>query len=340
MPRGSGTAGRGLSYRDAGVDLDASEVLHSLASRLLAGRREAYTSSLELQGRELVLHVDGVGTKTLVLERLGRLRVAGWDCVVMNTNDVACDAARPVALVDYIAMPRADEYAFREILEGVREAAEAIGAVLLGGETAILPGLIQGVDVVCTVLALREPGWRGSNRARLGDVLVGIESNGLHANGYSLARRIALERLGGYTAVVDGLDLAEELAKPVRDYTRFLIEAWSRGLLTAAAHITGGAFTKMRRILPPGAAAVMEMPEPPRVFQVLVEAGGVEPSEAYRVWNMGVGLVVATPKDSLDELLSLAKQHGHRAHVLGRVEQSEATEPRIILDTVYGRITY
>ncbi|WP_338248517.1 phosphoribosylformylglycinamidine cyclo-ligase [Pyrodictium abyssi] len=339
MPRDSSGTGRGLSYRDAGVDLDASEVLHGLASRLLAGRREAYTSSIELHGRELVLHVDGVGTKTLVLERLGRLRVAGWDCVVMNTNDVACDAARPVALVDYIAMPRADEHVFREILEGVREAAEATGALLLGGETAILPGLAQGVDVVCTVLALREPGWRG-NRVRPGDVLVGLESNGLHANGYSLARRIALERLGGYNVVVDGLDLAEELAKPVRDYTGFLLEAWSRGLLTAAAHITGGAFTKMRRILPQGAAAVMEMPEPPRVFQVLVEAGGVEPSEAYRVWNMGVGLVVATPRDSLDELLSLAKRHGHRAHVLGRVEQAGAAEPRIILDTVYGRITY
>ncbi|ALL01470.1 Phosphoribosylformylglycinamidine cyclo-ligase [Pyrodictium delaneyi] len=338
MARNRSTAETSLSYRDAGVDLDASEALHTLASRLLAGRREAYTSSVELAGLELILHVDGVGTKTLVLEKLGRLRVAGWDCVVMNTNDVACDAARPLALVDYIAMPRADEAIFREILEGIREAAAATGAVLLGGETAILPGLAQGVDVVCTILAVREPGWRG-NRARPGDVLVGLESSGLHANGYSLARRIIEERLGGYTAEIEGLDLAEELSKPVKDYTGFLLEAWSQGLVIAAAHITGGAFTKMKRILPSGATAVMKMPKPPRIFQVLMEAGNVEPSEAYRVWNMGIGLVVAAPRESVDELLDLAEKHGHKPHVLGLIEQGR-DGARILLDTPYGKVAY
>lgn len=330
---------RGLSYRDAGVDLDASEAMHRLASRLLAGRREAYTSSIELGGYELVLHVDGVGTKTLVLERTGRMRVAGWDCVVMNTNDVACDAARPLALVDYIAMPRADERVFREVLEGVREAAEATGAALLGGETAVLPGLAGGVDVVCTVLAVREKGWRG-NRAKPGDVLLGLESSGLHANGYSLARRIVEERLGGYDTVVESVRLGEELSKPVANYTAFLLEAWRRGLITAAAHVTGGAFTKVKRILPHGSAAVMEMPEPPAIFRILMEAGRVEPREAYRVWNMGIGLVVAAPGDRAEEALSLAERMGHRAHLLGRVEEAEGEEPAVVLETMYGRIVY
>ncbi len=311
-----------IRYRDAGVDLDKHREMHRIASGLLHGLRGAYAHAVLLDGREVTLHVDGVGTKTLVLERLGRLRVAGWDCVVMNTNDVACDNYRPVALVDYVALPRSDERLFREVLEGVAEAAERVGAVLLGGETAILPGLAKGVDVVCTVLGVRER--RVENLAEPGDVLYGLPSNGLHANGYSLVRKIIDEKLGGrYDAVVDGVDLAEELARPVADYTGFLLDAWREMLIQAAAHITGGAYTKLLRILPEGARAVLEMPRSPPIFELLLKLG-VPPDEAYRVFNMGFGLVVAAPETNEEELAGLAERHGYRLVRLGRVERSDS----------------
>ncbi len=323
-----------MRYRDAGVDLDKHREMHRIASGVLGGSRGAYANWVVLGGREVTLHVDGVGTKTLVLERLGRLRVAGWDCVVMNTNDVACDGFRPVALVDYIALPRSDERLFREVLEGVSEAASRLGVVVLGGETAILPGLAAGVDVVCTVMAVREV--RVENQARIGDVLYGLPSNGLHANGYSLVRRLVEEKLGGrYDAVVEGVDLGVELAKPVADYTGFLLEAWRRGLIHGAAHITGGAYTKLLRILPSGSQAVLELPRSPPVFELLLKLG-VPLDEAYRVFNMGFGLIVAAPSDAEDELRGVAEKHGYRLVKLGRVERLAGGGKRVVLHTPYS----
>ncbi len=310
-----------MRYKDAGVDLEAHRSMHRLAATLVRGEAGAYTRGLLVDGLELTLHVDGVGTKTLVLERLGKLDVAGWDCIVMNTNDIACDAYEPLALVDYIALPRSDERLFSSVLEGVRRASERLGIIVLGGETAILPGLSNGVDVVCTVLGRRIASVE--NRARIGDVLYGLESNGLHANGYSLVRRLIEEKLGGrYDAIVDGVNLAEELTRPVADYTDFLIEAWKRGIIHAAAHITGGAFTKLGRILPEDARARLEMPRSPPIFELLLKMG-VPVDEAYRVFNMGFGLVVALDAAMLDELEDVAGRYGLKGRVLGRVERGE-----------------
>ena len=320
-----------MRYRDAGVDLDRHRRMHALAAGLLGGLGGAYTRGLKLDDLEVTLHVDGVGTKTIVLEKLGRLDVAGWDCVVMNTNDVACDGYEPLALVDYIALPRSDEELFSHILEGVRRASERLGLVVLGGETAILPGLANGVDVVCTVLGYRTVSVE--NRARIGDVLYGVASNGLHANGYSLVRKLIEEKLGGrYDAIVEGVNLGEELVKPVANYTEFLLEAWKRGIIHAAAHITGGAFTKLSRILPEGARAVLEMPRSPPIFELLLKLG-VPVDEAYRVFNMGIGLVVALDESVVDELDDVVEKYGLRGRVIGRVEKGERS---IIIRSPYS----
>ena len=320
-----------MRYRDAGVDLDKHHVMHEVASKVFGFTEGRYTRGFILQGLDLTLHVDGVGTKTIVLEKLGRLSVAGWDCVIMNTNDVACDNYRPVALVDYIALPSSNERLFRDVVQGVAEAAKRLGIAVLGGETAILPGLANGVDVVCTVLGVRER--RVENMAQPGDVLYGLPSNGLHANGYSLVRKIVEERLGGdYRAVVRGVNLAEELSRPVADYTGFLLDAWEKELIKAAAHITGGAYTKLLRILPPGARAILELPKAPRIFELLLEEG-VPVDEAYRVFNMGFGLIVAAPGSNEDELKRLAEKHGYTLVRLGVVERGERS---VVIHTPYS----
>ncbi|MET1102398.1 MAG: phosphoribosylformylglycinamidine cyclo-ligase [Pyrodictiaceae archaeon] len=333
---------KGLTYRDAGVDLDKHRAMHRqalgiardtlAASKLRIGGLGSYASWFEIDGKRFSLHIDGIGTKTLVLEATRKLWVAGWDCVAMNVNDLAVAGFRPLVLADYIALPGSDEDAFREIIKGIGMAAKKTGVVLIGGETAILPDLAKGYDVVCAVLG-EHLGTGYSGRARPGDILVGVESNGLHANGYSLARRILLEYFKTYRARYKGLDLGEELSKPTHIYSNMVLEAIERGIISAAAHITGGAFTKLGRILSDNAYAELHVPEPPRIFRVLEELGGISSEEMYRVFNMGIGLVFAAPEEKLDELRSLIRAHGFNYFVLGRVLRGP---PKVVIHTPGG----
>lgn len=318
----------GWSYRRAGVDLDRHREMHKIALRLAEElARElgvgvkglgGYASWIRLGDLDVALHVDGVGTKTLVLERLGRYEVIGWDCVAMNVNDLASAGFKPVALVDYISMPHSDPSAFEGVMRGLRDAARYSRVAILGGETAILPDLAGGIDAVCAVIGVRvSEEYRGL--AAPGDILVGLPSNGLHANGYSLVRRILEESIGGYEGVVDDVDLAEELARPTRIYSNIVLEAITEGLIDAAAHITGGGLTKLIRVLEPGSRALIRPPDPPAIFKVIMRLGRVSWREMYRVFNMGIGMVLAVPRDGVDELLSLVRSHSLEPLVLGRV---------------------
>ncbi|MDW8010880.1 MAG: AIR synthase related protein, partial [Sulfolobales archaeon] len=246
-----------LTYSKAGVDLDKHRRMHSIALKAAESLSKklgvdisglgGFTPSVEVHGKKLVVHVDGVGTKTVVLRKLGAMKTAGWDCVAMNANDVACGGARLVAIADYVAMDVADEEVFAQVLEGLAEAAEVVGAPVVSGETAILPGLIRGVDVVCFTVAIADREF--PNRARVGDVVVGVESWGLHANGYSLARKVVEERIGGYDRVVDGVVIGSELAKPTAIYYNLVLRAVELGYANSVTHITGGGWSKMKRVL-------------------------------------------------------------------------------------------
>ena len=316
------------TYAKAGVDLRKHRSMHEKALEMMSrlakevnaevGGLGGYASWIKLGSSKLVLHVDGVGTKSIVAAKLGNYEVVGWDCVAMNVNDVACEGAVPKALVDYIAMPKADEGVFTDILRGVLSAAEVSKVAVLGGETAILPDLVNHVDVVCTVLA--EKSLNFSNRAEVGDVVVGLRSSGIHANGYSLVRKV-LESTVGYGAVVDGVNIAKELLKPVIIYSNFTLEAIREGLINSAAHITGGAFTKLRRILGEDKDVVLKMPEPHPIFKVVMKLGNVPVDEMYKVFNMGIGLVVTVPEGNVKEVLDLASRYGHEAYVIGEVRE-------------------
>ena len=152
-------------------------------------------------------------------------------------------------------------------------------------------------------------------------------------------RKIVEERLGGdYRAVVEGVDLAEELARPTAIYSGLVLEAYARGLARAAAHVTGGGWAKIARIIPEGATAVLRAPEPPRVFRVIQRLGDVSEEEMYRVFNMGVGLVLAAPPGRAEELMGLAREHGLEAWLLGRVEEAPEGAPRVRIETPSGRL--
>ena len=330
------------TYAKAGVDLRKHRLMHEKALEMMArlakevnaevGGLGSYASWIRVGSSRIVLHVDGVGTKSIIAAKLGRYEVVGWDCVAMNVNDVACEGAVPKALVDYVAMPEANEDAFADIMRGILSAAEVSRVAVLGGETAILPDLVNCVDAVCVVLAEKPLDF--SNRAEVGDVVIGLRSSGIHANGYSLVRKV-LESTVGYEAVVDGVDLPKELLKPVVIYSNFTLEAIRRRLINSAAHITGGAFTKLRRVLGKDKDVTLKMPEPHPIFKIIMNLGNVPVGEMYRVFNMGIGLVITAPSSNVGEVLDLASRYGHEACVIGEVREGSG---KIFIRSPWGDV--
>ena len=273
-----------------------------------------YASVLRLDDRRgLALSCDGVGTKVIVAERLGRLDTVGIDCIAMNVNDVICVGAEPIAVLDYIAVEEADPAALEQIALGLRAGAEAAGVEIPGGELAVLPELIRGhpsprgfdllgfciglvdVDAIVTGAAI-EPG----------DAIVGIPSSGIHSNGLTLARRVLGDddaRLLVPTAIY---------VRAVRDLVESRVEV--RGL----AHITGEGFLNLLR-LEAVAGYLIDQPLPvPEVFEDIAERGGVEPAEMYEVFNMGCGFCCVVPAGDAREAVSILGRRHPGTAVIGR----------------------
>jgi phosphoribosylformylglycinamidine cyclo-ligase (EC 6.3.3.1) len=284
-----------MRYKDVGVDLDKHWEVHREVARHLQGASGLYTRWIDLNGMRATLHVDGVGTKAVLALELDRPEVAGRDCVTVNVNDIVCDGFRPAAVVDYVAVEPRHLDKVPRVVDGVASKAGEVGAALLGGETAVLPGVVAGIDVVCTVLGLRVAETRPP---RPGDVLIGLPSTGPHANGYSLLRRLFKPE-----EEVCGGRAGDVLLAEVADYSPVLA-AMREGVVAGAVHITGGGFKKLKKAL--GIHGAELSFDVPCFFKEAVRRG-VEPSEAYRVFNMGIGMVVYTNRENLDAALTALK---------------------------------
>ena len=293
-----------------------------------------YASVLRLSDDlAIALTTDGVGSKTIVSSALDRYDSIGYDCVAMNVNDVLCVGARPVALVDYIAVNRLDDVRTDDILRGLGAAAKEAGVAVPGGETAQLPEIIgsgggPGVgedatfDLVGACVGVLHPEEVVSGAAvEPGDALVGIASSGIHSNGLTLARKVLLGgdpgRLGERAAGLEGT-LGEELLKPTRIYVRAVTALWDAGIPTPGlAHITGDGLSNLCRLRAPAGFTVEELPEPPAIFRLIQEAGGLDDAEMFSVFNMGVGFVAVVPADRAAEALSALGDAGYDAMLLG-----------------------
>lgn len=330
------------TYNKAGIDLAKHRSMHSYVLSLIEKLNNelgyevkglgGYATAININGKQLVLHVDGVGTKTIVLQRLGKLKVAGWDCVAMNVNDVVCEGVKPVALVDYIAMPSSNEDLFKDVVEGIIEAAKYARVAMLGGETAILPDLVNGVDVVCVVLGVKDVLW--NPQVEVGDIVVGISSWGLHANGYTLVRKILENLRIDYNETIEGVNLGEELSKPVAIYSNLVLELVRKSLVKGVAHITGGAFSKLKRLIGKDMDVILNMPRPPKIFELIMRLGNVDVDEMYKVFNMGIGMVLMVSRDYVEKVEALVEEYGFTLYRLGFVTKGTG---KVILNTYYGK---
>jgi phosphoribosylformylglycinamidine cyclo-ligase len=328
------------AYRRAGVDLDAARHAVSLIRDLAAGASRpevvegvgGFAGLFRLgDGRLLAGAADGVGTKVEVARRAGRLDSVGIDLVAMCANDLVCTGAEPLFFLDYIITEHLVPEQVADLVAGVAEGCRRAGCALLGGETAEHPGhLAPGafdLGGFCVGI-VDQDSLLAPQRVRQGDVLVGLASSGLHSNGFSLVRRVLDERGVGLEDVPPGLGrpLGQVLLEPTEIYTRPVLEAARRGLVRAAAHVTGGGLVEnVPRALPDGAAARLDVGawDHPPVFEVLAEWADIPPDRMAATFNVGLGMVLVAGPEDVEALLEVLVAEGARPSVVGDVVPGE-----------------
>ncbi len=290
----------GLTYAEAGVDIEASEAATSaLLTAVGEHGDESYAGVLDLGEIQLGLTTDGVGSKLLVAEALDSYETIGIDCIAMNVNDLIAEGLRPVGFVDYLALEAPDEDLTAAIGVGLADGADQADISLMGGETAILPDVIDGVDLAGAAMGIAGPGERPPGAARVGDTLVGLPSNGIHSNGLTLARTAVTRSYGYDDPFPDDTDetIGERLLTPTRIYTE-VIEVMRRFDVHACAHVTGGGVRNLLRM----GDHHYEIDDPlaiPPVFEFVQECGDIADEEMYKTFNMGIGFVLSVePSDA------------------------------------------
>jgi phosphoribosylformylglycinamidine cyclo-ligase len=337
------TSGRpgGVTYRDAGVDIDAkSDMIERIGPQVKStfGPRVLHEHGAfgglfaarfpGMKDPVLVATNDGVGTKTRIGVLARRPRGLGIDIVNHCVNDALVQGAEPLFFLDYYAASRLEAGVFTEVVSGMAEACRACGAALLGGETAEMPGTYREgeVDVVGFLVGVVDREHLLPRRVAAGDVLIGLRSDGLHTNGYSLANRlIERDRLDlGRDPGGLGESLADALLRPHRSYLR-PVQALRKVVdVHALAHVTGGGIEEnVPRVLPDGIEAVVDRSswEPNPVFRWLVHAGPLDAAEAYHVLNMGCGMLVAVAPSDADRALATLRAAGEDAWIAGHLRK-------------------
>ncbi len=326
------------TYREAGVDLTAADAVveriggavQSTWGDVVAGGFGGFAAGIRLPAGYtdpvLMMSTDGVGTKAEVARLAGRLDGLGWDLVAMCIDDLVAVGARPLAMTDYLAVGKIDVDAVSAIVASIAAACRHAGVALLGGETAEHPGVMDGdqFDLAGAALGIVDAGAAIDGRAITpDDVIIGVASPNVRANGFSLVRKVVLGQLA-LDEELPGCDgtVAEVLLDPSVVYTPAMLEVVARATVHGLAHVTGGGLPgNLPRILPASCDAVVDTSSwvPPAVFASIQQLGNVPGAEMYRTFNMGVGFVVVAPPAASDEVLAVLDGAGHQAGAIGRI---------------------
>lgn len=332
------TLNKSLTYKDAGVDIDAGNALVERIKPLVKSTRRpgmiggigGFGGLFELDLEQyrhpvLVSGTDGVGTKLKLAIELARYDTIGIDLVAMCVNDIIVTGAEPLFFLDYYATGKLDLDVGESIIGGIAEGCRQAGAALIGGETAELPGLYGTGDFdlagFCVGVIERDRIIDGS-RVSAGDHLLGLASSGPHSNGYSLIRRIVDESPDGATTAWDGGCIGEKLLAPTRIYVKAILDLLATCPVSAIAHITGGGLAEnLARVLPQTADAYIELSgwERPPIFSWLQQQGAIAENELLRTFNCGIGMVIAVRPDDTDRAQQTLEQAGETVHHIGRV---------------------
>ena len=335
-----------MDYKNAGVDIEAGyqsvelmkkyvketirpEVLGGIGGFSGAFSMEKFK---DMEKPTLVSGTDGVGTKLKLAFLLDKHDTVGIDCVAMCVNDIACAGGEPLFFLDYIALGKNVPEKVADIVSGVAEGCVQAGCALIGGETAEMPGLYRQDEYDLAGFAVGiadEAKMLHRERVKPGDTLIGLYSNGLHANGFSLARKVLQVEnadLCRPVASLGGRSLGETLLTPTRIYVKPVLSALAHAEIRNAAHITGGGFYEnIPRCLPRGCMAVVNAKawSPPPIFELIQRRGDIPEKEMYATFNMGVGLCLVASGNQSDRALAALKEAGEEPFVLGEIRTGE-----------------
>ncbi|MFH0971660.1 MAG: phosphoribosylformylglycinamidine cyclo-ligase [Candidatus Micrarchaeota archaeon] len=318
------------SYAKAGVNVDQVKGIQLKVAELLRGTLSKdvimgaghYAGLLKVGSKTIAIHTDGVGSKVLVAQALEKYDTVGIDAIAMNVNDLACLGARPIAIVDYLAIEKTDDKMILEIMKGVAKGAKEAKCAVVGGETAIVPDLIKGLggkgfDLSVTCIGEVEGPMITGKGMKENDAIIGIESSGIHSNGYTLARRVLLK---GKNANNDAR--LKQMLIPTKIYSNAVLEILKKvKSVKGLAHITGGAFSKLQRI---GAYSkkgflLNNMPRPLSIFRQLQKEGAIPEREMYRTFNMGVGFCVVCGGKDAERVVAICKRYNMRSQQIGKI---------------------
>ena len=325
----------GLTYKNAGVDISKIKQSQKAIGKLIVSTHKIqkkakiahgfghYAGIVEIPGGKLLAtHTDGVGTKVVIANMMKKYNTIGIDCVAMNVNDIICIGATPISFVDYIAANKNDQRVFQKIVEGLVKGAKKSNVPIVGGETAIMPDVIEGkgfaFDLAGMVVGLVEKkDLVLGNKIKSGDVIIGAKSTGIHSNGYSLARKVLLKKFSVKDRVKGVGKIGDTLLKHTEIYTNPVLEMVQKCKINGLAHITGGAFTKLLRLKKIG-YEIDALPKIPPIMG-LIEEQGVKDEEMYKTFNMGVGFCVIAAKDQATRINSIFKKHKIKSEQIGQI---------------------
>ncbi|MEJ2359842.1 MAG: phosphoribosylformylglycinamidine cyclo-ligase [Gammaproteobacteria bacterium] len=340
----------GLSYRDAGVDIDAGEALveriKPLAKQTLRpgvlGGLGGFGALFELDLQKyraplLVAGTDGVGTKLKLALQMGKHDTIGIDLVAMCVNDLIVQGAEPLFFLDYYATGALSVDTAADVIKGIAEGCRQSGAALIGGETAEMPGMYHANDYdlagFCVGVVDKDKLIDGS-QVQADDILIGLESSGPHSNGYSLIRKILERSQADLGTGFHGRTLGEVLLEPTRIYVKPLLTLFEQISVKALAHITGGGLLEnLPRVMPDDTIAMVDAAawSRPPIFDWLQNAGQVADMEMFRTFNCGIGMVVIVSAKDVTRSLACLNDQGIDARVIGQIAKGEG-EPRVVIE--------
>lgn len=334
-----------LTYKDAGVDKEAGYKQISLIKNLINNTHTKGVVSdlggfsglfgLDMKNYKnpvLASGTDGVGTKLKIAFMMDKHDTIGEDCVAMCANDILCQGAKPLFFLDYISTGKLIPEKMASIIKGVSQGCIKAGAALIGGETAEMPGLYEDDEYdlagFCVGIVDKENIINGID-IKEGDIIIGLPSNGLHSNGYSLVRKIVFEKENfKIDSFIDELEttIGEELLKPTRIYKEPVLDLIEKINIKGIAHITGGGlYENVPRILPKGLTAHMDISriDTPVIFNLLQKWGDISIREMYSTFNMGIGMVIVISKDELIKAEDLLNELNEKYYILGEIKKGD-----------------